>query len=113
MDTSVDRKLANDGNYTSIFSEVIGRELSHNSSGNLYSRFRVDFASNSVRTEAPHSVDLELLVVNTYDEVNIFGNRAKISRSPTDLSYGSDSDHVFGKYTAVEMSATRLEQYYS
>ena len=84
MDTSVDRKLANDGNYTSIFSEVIGRELSHNSSGNLYSRFRVDFASNSVRTEAPHFVDLELLFVNTSDEVNIFGTPATRIRIPMD-----------------------------
>ena len=67
LDTSVDTKLANDGYYMPICSKEIGSELSHNSSGNLYSRFRVDFASNSVRTEAPHFVDLELLVVNTSD----------------------------------------------
>ena len=62
--TSVDLKLANDGDYTSIFSKVICRELSHSSSADLYSRCRVDFASNAVGTEAPHFVDLGLLAVN-------------------------------------------------
>ena len=36
FDASVDRKLSNDGYYTSIFSKVIGLELSQSSSSDLY-----------------------------------------------------------------------------
>ena len=68
LDISVDRKLANDGDYTSISSKVIGCELSHSSSGNLYMCFQVYFTSNSIRTEASHFVDMGILAVNASDE---------------------------------------------
>ena len=44
LDTSIDRKLANDEYSTSIYIKVIGRELYHSSSANLYFRCQVDFA---------------------------------------------------------------------
>ena len=92
---------------------VIGRELSHSSSGNLCLRFWVYLASNFIRNEAPHFVDLGILAVNVSDEFNLFGTPATRIISPTEWSYGSDPDHVFGKPAAVGMSTTRLEQDYS
>ena len=38
LDTSVDKKLTNDGDSTSIFSKVVVRSLSHGSSADLYLR---------------------------------------------------------------------------
>ena len=73
FDTSVDRKLANDGDYTSIFSKVIGCELSYISSNNPYLRCWVNFMSNAVGTKVPHFVDLGLPTGNTSDKVDIFG----------------------------------------
>ena len=69
FDTSVDRNLANYGDSTSIFSKDISRKLSHSSSADLYLRCWVDFASNSVRTEAPKFMDVGLPTVNTLNEV--------------------------------------------
>ena len=65
LDTSIDRNFPDDRNYASIFSKVIGRELPHSYSANLYLRCWMDFASNFVQTKAPQFVDLGILVVNT------------------------------------------------
>ena len=64
LDPSVDRKFAYYGDSTSIFNKLIGLELSHSYIADLYLRCWVDFASNAVRTEAPHFVDLGILAVN-------------------------------------------------
>ena len=57
FDASVDKKLANDGYSTSIFSKVIGRELSYSTSADIDFCCRMDFTSNAVRTEAPNLMD--------------------------------------------------------
>ena len=72
FDASVDRNLTNDGYYAAIFRKVLGRKLSNSLSANIYSRYRVDFTSNSVGTEASDFVYLRLLAVNTSDEINPF-----------------------------------------
>ena len=113
FDTSVDRSLGNDEDCTFIFSKVIGNELSHSSSANLYLQYWVDFASNAVRTKAPHFVYLGLLTVNASNEVNIFGTPDTKTRRHTDGNHWYATDHVFGKATAVGMSATRSELDYS
>ena len=113
FDNSVDRKLSNDGDSTSIFSKVIGGELSHSSIAYLYLRCWMDFASNTVRTKAPHFVDLGLPAVNALDEFNIFVTPANRIRNLTDGSHGSAPDHVFGKATAVGMNATISKLGYS
>ena len=48
FDTSIDRKLSDDQDSASIFSKVIGCELSHGSRADLYLCFRMDFKSNVV-----------------------------------------------------------------
>ena len=90
----------------SISIRVIGRELSHSSSANLYLLSWVVFASNAVSTKLSHLVDLGILDVNASDEFNIFGNPATRIRRPKYGSYWSMPDHVFGKATAVGMSTT-------
>ena len=101
--------MDNDGDSTSIFSKLIGREISHISSADLYSRCWVDFTSNAIGTEALHFVDLGILAVNISNEINIFGTPATRIRSPMDGSHWSTPDHFFGEATAVGMSATRSE----
>ena len=113
LDTSVDRKLADNEGSTSIFSKVIGNEMPHSSGGNPYLRCQVHFTSNAVGTKAPQFLDLRLPNVNALDEVNIFGTPTDIIRRLTDVSHSSALDLVFGEATAVGMSATRLEQDYS
>ena len=46
MDTAVDRKLPDDQDFASIFSRVIGRELSHSSINDLYLRCSMNFVND-------------------------------------------------------------------
>ena len=95
FDASIDRKLANDGDSTSIFSKVIGPELSHSTSADLYLRCRMDLTSNAVVTEAPNLVNLGLPAIITSDEFNTFGTPATRIRRPTYGPYWSAPDHIF------------------
>ena len=73
----------------------------------------MDLESNTVRTKAPHFVDLGLLAVNKLYEVNIFVAPATRIRRPTDVTHWYVLDHVFGKATAFGMRTTRSELEYS
>ena len=107
FDNYVDTNLANIGDSTSIFSKLIGCELSHSSSANLYLICQMDFFSNTVRTKGPNFVDLGILAVNESDEVNIFGTPATRIRRTTDGTHWSAPDHFFVKATVFGISATR------
>ena len=107
LDTSIDGNLAKNGDSTPIFSKVIGRELSYNSSPDIYSLCRVDLTSNSVGTEAPDFMHLGLPAVNTSDELRSFDTPGTIFGRPMDESNWSAPGHVFGEVTAVGMSGTR------
>ena len=107
FDTPIHGTLDKDGDYTPIFSKIIGGELSHNSNTDIYSRCRVDFTSNTVRTEAPDFMNLGLPEVNASDELRSFGSPATRVGIPTDGSNWSAPGHVFGEVTAVGMSGTR------
>ena len=96
-----------------MFRKVTHCKMSHSSSGNLYSRCWVDFASNAVGTKAPHFVDLGLPYVNTLDEVNILGTPTTRIEKPADISHWSAPDHIFCEATVVGMITTRLELDYS
>ena len=69
FNTSINGNLAKNGDSTPIFSKVIGRELSHDSSSDIYLRCRVDLTSNDVGTEAPEFMHLGLPAVNALDEL--------------------------------------------
>ena len=60
------------GDPTSTFSKVIGRELSHYFSANIYLRCRVNFTRNDVRTKIPDFMNLGLLAVHTSDKLRSF-----------------------------------------
>ena len=113
LDASVDRNFPGDWYYASIFSKVIGCELSHGSSTDLCSRCRMDFAINVVQTKAPQFVDLGLPAVNTSNEFGIIGTPATSIIRPKDGSHWSVLDNFFGKATAVGMGAARSDQDYS
>ena len=84
FDASVDGNLADDGDSTSIFSKVLGRELPDSLSADIYLRCPMDFTSSAVGTKAPDFVHLDLPAVNTSDEFNTFGAPATRARRPTD-----------------------------
>ena len=88
--------MPDDRDSESIFSKVIGRELSNGSSADLYLRCRMDFVSNFVQTEAPQFVYLRLLAVNTSDEFSILGTPDNKIRSPMYVSHWYAPDNVFG-----------------
>ena len=73
FDASVGGNLADDRNFTSILSKVIGCKLSDSRSSDIYLHCRMDFTSNAVGTEAPIFVNLGLQAVNTLDAFNTFG----------------------------------------
>ena len=102
FDTSIDENLDKDGDPTSIFSKVIGQELSHGSSSNIYLRCQMDFTSNVVRTEAPNFVNLGFLSANALDELRYFVNPATKFRSTIDGSHWSAPDHFLEKLQRLE-----------
>ena len=67
LDTFVDEKLPDNVDSASIFSKIIGCELSHSSSADLYLLCCMNFASKAVGTKAPHFVELGIPDVNTLD----------------------------------------------
>ena len=107
LDTAVDRKFHNDQYSASFFSKIISRELSQGSINDLYLCCRKNFSSNVVQTKAPQFVDLGLLDVNTSNELGVLSTPAIRIIRPTDGSNWSVTDHVFGRVTAVGMSAAR------
>ena len=50
LDAVVDGKFPNDLNYASILSKVTGYKLSDGSSGDLYTRCRINFTGDSIQT---------------------------------------------------------------
>ena len=109
FDSSVDGNLADDRDSTSLFRKVLDRELPESISAYIYLRFRMDFTSNSIRSEALNFVNLGLPVVNASYEFNTFGTPASRVRRPTYGPHWSAPDHIFEEATAVGMSRTRSE----
>ena len=113
FNASVDDILPNAKDSTSIFSKVLGQELSGSLSNNIYLRCWMDFTSNVIGTKAPNIVNLGLSDVNLFVEFNAFGTPDTRVRRPTDVSHWSTPGHVFLEATLVRMSGTRSELNYS
>ena len=73
----------------------------------------MDFMNDAVRTEAPNFVGFGFPIINTSYEFKTFGTPATIIISSMDGPHWSALDHIFGKATAVVMSAIRSELGYS
>ena len=76
LDTFVDGKSPNYRDSASVFSKVIGRELSHGYSNDLYLCCGMNLLSNVVQTEAPKFVDFGLPAIITSNELSVLGNNA-------------------------------------
>ena len=96
----------------SVFSKVIGRELSDGSIDDLYLRCWMNFSIDVLQTEAPQFVDLGLLDVKTLNDFSILGTTATRIRRLTDVFHWSALDHVFGEVTANRMILARSDQDY-
>ena len=112
-DTIIDKKLRNDRYYAPFFSKVIGHELYHGSSNDLYLRCRMNFLSNVVQTEALQLVDLGILAIKTSYELSVLNTPATRIRRLTDRYHWTAPDHVFDEAIAVGMSTGRSEQDYN
>ena len=73
VDTVVDGKLPDGRYFASVFSKVVGCELSNGSIDDLYLRCRMNFLGNVVQTEAPQLVDLGLPTINTLNYSIVLG----------------------------------------
>ena len=101
---------ANNGDPTPTFIKVIVRELSDDSSTNIYLRCRLNFMRDAVVTESPNFTNLGLSAVHTSDEIGTFIITANRIGSPTDLSNWLLPGHLIGEVTAPRMSGTRSEK---
>ena len=113
FNTSINGNSAEDGDSTPIFSKVTRRKLSHNSSIDIYSRCRVNFTSNAIRTEIPEFMHLGIPDVNALDELRSFCDPDTRVRTPADVSNWSALVRVFKEVAADGMSGTTSEKNYS
>ena len=104
FDASVNENLANDGDYTSIFSNLLVRELSESPSTDIYSCYQTDFTSNAVSTEAPNFVILGIPDVNASYEFNTFGTPTTRLRRTTYGYHWYTPGYVFGGATSAGIS---------
>ena len=110
---SIHGNLTNIGEPMLSFSKVIGQELSHATSADIYLRCRVNFTHNSDRTKIPYFMNLGLLAVHTSDERRSFGTSATRVRRPTDGSNWGAPGRVFSEATVVRESGTSSKKNYS
>ena len=73
FNTSINGNLTRDGDSKPIFSKVIRRELSYNSSADISSSCRVNFISNAIGTKILDFMHLGLTAVNASDELRSVG----------------------------------------
>ena len=111
--TSINVNSAKNGDPTPTFSKLIGRELSNESSADIYSHCRVNFTRDAALTKIPNFMNLGLSSVQTSDELGSFNIPATRIRRPTDVSNWLPSGHLIGVVTADRMNRTRSEKNYS
>ena len=87
LNNVVDGQLPDDQYSASNFSKIIGSELSHGSSDDLYLRCRMNFLSNFVQTLVPQFVDLGLLSITILNESGALGTPVTRIRRPMDGSH--------------------------
>ena len=90
-------EFSKNGNTTSTFSKIILRELSHNSSTDIYLRCQANFTRNAVGIEGPKFTNLGISAVQTSDELGSFSNpNTRIGRQ-TDGSNWLLPGHLIGR----------------
>ena len=107
IDAVVDGKLPNDLDYESISSKVIGYKLSNSSIDELYLRCKMNFSGDLVQTQTPQFMDMWAPTITALDKISVLGTTNTRIWRPTDESYWSVPDYVFGEATVVGMSAEK------
>ena len=112
-DAVVNGKLTGDLDYASIFSKLIGHKLSDSSSGDLYSRCKMNFSNDTVQNQAPDFMDMGILAINILNERGVLGTPDTRIQSPIDRYHWSAPDHISGEATAVVISAANSDHNYN
>ena len=73
----------------------------------------MNFANDTVQTQAPHFIDLGLPEINTFNKSSVLGTHATRNKRPMYGPHWSAPYHVFGEATEVAMSAAKLDNDYS
>ena len=76
LDAVVDGKFPNDLDYASIFSKSISHKLSDSYSNDLYSRCRINFANDSVQTQALNFMDLGIPAISILNKSGVLSTPA-------------------------------------
>ena len=100
--TSIHGDFTNNGYPTLTFSKVIGRELSHNSRADIYSRCRVNFMRNDVGTKSPNFMSLGIPAVHASDELSSLGTPSTRLGRPKGGSNWSAPGHFLAKLKRLE-----------
>ena len=74
----IDVNFPNDLDYASILSNIIGHKLSDGSRGDLYTRFRMNFADDTVKNQTPQFMNLGLSTINAFYESSALINPTTI-----------------------------------
>ena len=78
LEAVFDGKFPDDLDSTSISSKVIGHKISNGSSGDLYTRFRMNFADDTVKNQTPQFMNLGLSTINAFYESSALINPTTI-----------------------------------
>ena len=105
LDAVVDGKFPDDMYSASIFIKVTSHKISNGSSGDLYTRCRMNLGADPVQTQILKFIDLGFLIINALDEIIGLSTPNSIIRRPTDGYHWSTSDHIFGEAIVVGMSS--------
>ena len=100
-DATVNGKLYNNPDMTSVFSKVLGDKPSESSSWDLYIRCRMDLKSDLVQILTPRFVYLGLLTIDAPDKGRIW--------RPIDGDHWCVINHIFGETTAVGVSEEKSD----
>ena len=113
LDVLIDRKLSDDLDSVSISSKAIGYKLSGRSIHDLYLRFRINFLSCVLQTQATQFMNLGLLTINKLNESSVLGTIPTSIQRSMDGAHWSAPDHVSGEVTAVRVSAVKSNHKYN
>ena len=113
VDAVVDKKLPGYLDSAIIFSKLIIHKLSNSSSSDLYTLCRMNFAADPVQTQALQFSYMGFSTINALDERSGISTPDTRIRRPTDDTYWSASNHVYGKTTAVGVSEAKSDYDYN
>ena len=111
FDTWVDVKFTNNLVTPPIFTEVLCDKLSDSSIRDVYTRFQVNLAVDTINIPAPQFVYLEISTIGLLDKgTSLWTPATRVGRH-TDVAHWSVLDHIFGKTTVVRDAVSAKSDY--